>query len=250
MVSFMRLAAISDIHGNSAALLAVLDDIERQNVDRIVNLGDCFSGPLDARGTAEILAAREFPTVRGNHDRLLFDRPKEEMGLWEAWIIDDLAVETIDWCRSLPLTLSLDGVLICHATPRADDENWLDHRSASNRLVARDLVEVEERAMGVTERLTFCGHTHAPRSLRLPDGRRIVNPGSVGCPAYFDTRMTPHFVQQTGAPDARYAIVERCGEDWSVALRSVPYDPGDMISLAREKGADSWANALEVGWFV
>ncbi|MEL7151833.1 MAG: metallophosphoesterase family protein, partial [Pseudomonadota bacterium] len=42
----MRLAAISDIHGNSDALRAVLDDIKRRGVDQIVNLGDCFSGPL------------------------------------------------------------------------------------------------------------------------------------------------------------------------------------------------------------
>lgn len=246
----MRLAVLGDIHGNTAALEAVLADIDRRGVDRIVNLGDCFSGPLDARGTAEILASRDLPTVRGNHDRLLLDRPKSEMGAWESWIVDELPAATLDWCRALPLTLELEGVLLCHATPAADDENWLDHRGPDARLRPRDLAEVERRASGISQRLILCGHTHQPRSVRLPDGRRIVNPGSVGCPAYLDTRMEPNFIQQTGSPDARYAIAERCGDDWSVALISVPYDATEMIRLARERGAESWAQALGTAWFA
>ncbi len=246
----MRLAVLGDIHGNSAALAAVLDDIDRRGVDRIVNLGDCFSGPLDARGTARMLLERDLPTVRGNHDRLLVDRPKSEMGAWEAWIIDELPEATLDWCRALPLTIELGGVLFCHATPAADDENWLDRRGPDARLIPRELPEVQKRAAGVTQALTFCGHTHQPRSLRLPDGRRIVNPGSVGCPAYLDTRMEPNFIQQTGSPDARYAIAEAQDGDWAVALMSVPYDATDMIRQARDRGAESWAEALDRGWFV
>ncbi len=246
----MRLAAISDIHGNSAALAAVLDNIDRQEVDLTVNLGDCFSGPLDAAGTAELLAARDFPTVRGNHDRLLYDRPVEEMGNWEAWAIDALSKTTLDWCRSLPLTLEIGDVLLCHATPKADDQNWLDRRGKTHRLVARDLPDVLERAEGVTAPMTLCGHTHTPRSLRLPDGRRIVNPGSVGCPAYLDTRMEPNFVHQTGAADARYAILDGQGADWTVALISVPYDPAEMVKLAEARGAAGWVRALETGWWA
>lgn len=241
----MRIAAISDIHGNSAALDAVMDDIRQRGVDLAVNLGDCFSGPLDAKGTAERLAALNLPTVRGNHDRLLYETPE---ATWEAWIVDELSSATLDWVRELPLTLKIEGVFVCHATPSRDDENWLDRRGSSDRLVARDLYGVVERAEGVTEALTLCGHTHQPRSVRLPDGRRIVNPGAVGVPAYLDTRMTPNFVQQTGAPDARYAIVEsRCG-DWTSEMISVPYDARHMIAMARDKGAESWAIALETGW--
>ena len=241
----MRIAAISDIHGNSDALDAVLDDIVRRSVDLVVNLGDCFSGPLDAAGTARRLAALNLPTVRGNHDRLLHERPE---ALWESWIVGDLDKATLDWCRALPLTLEIEGVLLCHATPQRDDENWLDRRGKSDRLVARDLSGVDERAGSVTQAVTLCGHTHQPRAVRLPDGRRIVNPGAVGAPAYLDTRMTPPFVQQTGAPDARYAIVERRDGDWLTELISVPYDASRMIALARDKAAESWVRALETGW--
>ena len=52
----------------------------------------------------------------------------------------------------------------------------------------------------------------------------------------------------TGAPDARYAICERVGGVWHIALMSVPYDPAPMIRLARDKGADDWAAALQTGW--
>ncbi len=86
-----RFAAIADIHGNSAALRAVLNDIERRGISDIVNLGDVLSGPLDPVGTAEILMPMSLPTVLGNHDQWLFDPPGGMMGLWETWIIDDLS---------------------------------------------------------------------------------------------------------------------------------------------------------------
>ena len=246
----MRLAAISDIHGNSDALDAVLTDIRRRGVKTIVNLGDCFSGPLDAAGTAERLAALDLPTVRGNHDRLLVDRPVSEMGVWEQWSVCDLSAATLDWVRSLPLTLTIGDVFLCHATPQKDDENWLNRRGADQRISARELSAIEPFAAGISASMILCGHTHTPRSVRLPDGRRIVNPGSVGCPAYRDTRMEPNFIHQEGSPDARYAIVERLDGDWSVDLISVPYDASRMIALARVHGAETWAQALETGWFV
>ena len=65
----MRLAVISDIHANLAALEAVLDDIATKSPDGIINLGDCVSGPLWPREVCELLMARGDLTIRGNHDR-------------------------------------------------------------------------------------------------------------------------------------------------------------------------------------
>ncbi len=246
----MRLAVISDVHGNIASLEAVLNDIERQNVDQTVNLGDCLSGPFDAFATADLLMSLDLPTVRGNHDRQLYDRPREKMGQWESWIIDDLSAAHLDWVQSFPLVLEIGNVLLCHATPNSDYENWLDYRGDHNRLVPRDLGAVELRAAGVPQNLILCGHTHTPRTVRLTDGRKIVNPGAVGCPAYLDTRCEPAFIHQTGSPDARYAVVESCGEDWRVELISVPYDASQMSELARKNGAESWARAIQTGWIA
>lgn len=244
----MRWAVISDIHGNIAALNAVLADIDARGVDEIINLGDSLSGPLDARATMDCLATLDLPTVSGNHDRLLIDRPREEMGNWETWIIDDLTATDLDWVRNLPFSLTIGDIYVCHASPRADMDNWLDDRGPKNRMIARDLAEVVKRAEGIDAGMILCGHTHTPRSVRLPDGRAIVNPGAVGCPAYLDTRSDPPFVQETGSPDARYAIIDNSTGTWRTDLLSVPYDATEMIALARAKGADNWINSLENGW--
>ena len=242
----MALAVIADIHGNLSALDAVLADIARRGVSRIVNLGDCLSGPLDARGTADRLIALDLPTVRGNHDRQLVDRPADRMGLWERWCIDDLGEVHLDWVRDLPPVLEVDGALLCHGTPESDETNWLDKRDGTG-LVLRPAEEIAVKVAGLPQSLFLSAHTHVPRIVRLSDGRLFVNPGSVGCPAYADTRLDPPFRMETGAPDARYAIVERTGDTWSAALIAVPYDTTPMVTLARKKGADDWGHALTTG---
>jgi len=246
----MALAVLSDIHGNIDALDAVLADVARRGITDVVNLGDSLSGPFDAAATADRLMALNLPTVRGNHDRQLYDRPRDQMGNWELWVIGDLTAEHLSWIKELPMTLTLGDIFLCHATPSSDEENWLDCRSDTLRLVARDLSEIEARAGDDRFPLMLCGHTHQPRMVRLPDGTAILNPGSVGCPGYLDTRVDPPFVHQTGTADARYAIVEKRDDQWCADFVSVPYDPGRMAELAMAKGAASWAQAITTGWFA
>ncbi len=244
----MIFAALSDIHGNSAALDAVLSDIGRRGIREIVNLGDSLSGPLDPAGTAERLIALDLPTVSGNHDRALVDRPPEMQGLWEQWTYPLLAPLHLDWIGSLPQMLDRDEVMLCHGSPRGDEDNWLHDRDGQGGMRERSLDEVAERAGTLPHRLLLSGHTHLPRVVRLPDGRLLANPGPVGCPAYRDPRPPVPTVAMTGAPDARYAICERAGGDWRVSLVTVPYDPSGMIARARAHGAEDWAQALATGW--
>lgn len=243
----MRFAVIADIHGNSAALDAVLTDIARLGLREVVNLGDCLSGPLDAAGVADRLIDAGFPTVAGNHDRALLD-PPERQGLWETWCSGDLSAAHLAWIRGLPATLDWNGVFLCHGSPRGDLDDWLHTRDGRGGVRERTLDEVRARAGDLPHRLMLSGHTHMPRMVRLPDGRVLVNPGPVGCPAYADPRPPVPAAAMTGAPDARYAVCERVDGDWRIALRAVPYDPAPMIRLAREKGAEDWASALETGW--
>jgi putative phosphoesterase len=245
----MHIAVLSDIHGNSSALDAVLADIAARGIGTLVNLGDCLSGPFDAVGTAERLMTLGLPTVMGNHDRALIDRPAAEMGLWERWIIDELRPEHLAWLRSFPKTLEVEGVLLCHGSPRSDDEDWLDVRGPGGRMVEADREAVVAAARGVEQRVILCGHTHTPRICRLEDGRMVVNPGSVGCPAYLDNRFEPAFAHETGSPDAAYAILTRDGSDWRAEQVQVPYDPAPMVARARTRGgsAESWVQAVETG---
>ena len=246
----MKLALISDIHGNRCALEAVLADMETRGVTQVINLGDCLSGPLDAIGTADLLMARDFPTVIGNHDRQLLDRPADQMGLWEAWIINDLEPTHINWLKSFEKTIAYKDVFFCHGTADSDEAMWLHTEGPHHRMVNRDLNEIRNHLPKTEATLIGCGHTHTPTQIQLPWGPTIVNPGSVGVPAFADTRVDPPFIHQMGSPDARYAIVEKVNNAWRADLIAVPYDPTEMAALARSKGEEDWAQALETGWLA
>jgi predicted phosphodiesterase len=127
----MRLAVISDIHANLPALEAVLDDIGTRSPDGIINLGDCVSGPLWPRETMELLGARGIPSVRGNHDRWLSDRPVERLAGSDRFALGE------DWVRKLyelPATIDVnDDVYAVHGTP-TDDNTYLLEDTESGRM--------------------------------------------------------------------------------------------------------------------
>ena len=241
-----RFAAIADIHGNADALRAVLADIDRLGISTVINLGDVFSGPLAASETWEILHRRAFPTVRGNHDRHLIEHLPHELMASDRVARDELPERAMGWLRSLPMVLELGNAFLCHATPGSDQVYWLDEVSPEGIVHPAPQATVATRLGGVTRPLILCAHTHLPRAVRL-NGQLIVNPGSVGCPGYDDIHPVPHVVE-TGTPDACYAVLTREGESWQVSHRHVPYDSRRMAALARARGRDEWARALETGW--
>jgi len=121
-------AAISDVHGNIFALEAVLADIQRRGIERTVNLGDHYYGPLDPRATAERLLPLALPSIRGNCDRLLYDGEiTASPGGTIARNRLSLTESQTRWLENLPLTLPFeDEVLLCHGTPWADDVYLLE----------------------------------------------------------------------------------------------------------------------------
>ncbi|WP_137136176.1 metallophosphoesterase family protein [Rhizobium sp. FKY42] len=246
----MRFAAIADIHGNCAALEAVLTDIGQQGIptNAIVNLGDCLSGPLDAGKTADLLLSLDLPTVRGNHDRYLVEQAVSDMGQSDAAAFAQLTPEHLDWLRSLPVSLVWKNeVYLCHATPQADDAYWLQTVSGDGYVYQKARADIEALADGISQSLILCGHSHVPRAVMLSNGRLIVNPGSVGCPAYSDEEPVPHRVE-TGSPLASYAICERVEGKWSVTFRLVAYDHLHQSAIAEANGRPEWAAALATGW--
>jgi len=244
----MKFAVLADIHGNSAALAAVLADMEALGVTEAVNLGDHFSGPLDAAGTAEMLMARDFPSIRGNHDRWLLELDPARMGPSDQVALSQLGPAQLDWLAGLPATRRLWGeVFLCHGTPADDCRYWLERVAPDGTIRAARLDEIEAEAVGLEARLILCGHTHVPRLVRLRDGRVVLNPGSIGCPAYDDDVPVYHLMQ-TGTPNASYAIAEKLAAGWSVTFRSVPYDCAPMVALAVARGRQDWARALGTGW--
>jgi len=243
----MRLALVTDIHGNLAALEAVVADIRRRGVDQIVNLGDSLSGPLLPRETAQYLMAEGWLSLAGNHERQILTQSPERRSASDEYAHSQLTAKEFNWLRSLsPSTALTADVFLCHGTPSSDIEYFLETVDAG-AVRAATSQEVESRLGSERSPLVACGHTHIARSVRTRRGQVIVNPGSVGLPAYDDIHPTPHVIE-TGSPDARYAIVEKSQDGWVVSLLSVPYDHRSMAQLASRHGRLDWEHALLTGY--
>ena len=251
--SAQRLAVVSDIHGNLPALEAVCDDIARERVDLVVNLGDIVSGPLWPAETALRLMGLDWPTIRGNHERQVLTGVPDCLGASDAFAARLLSASQHDWLAALPATRWLaDDVFTCHGTPASDLVYLLGTptpdlgANGARGIRAATAPEAAERAGDVQAALILCGHTHTPRCLQLPGGRLVVNPGSVGLQAYDDDYPHPHRVEN-GSPHARYAIVERTAAGWTVQWRAVAYDWESAARRAEAVGRGDWADALRSG---
>ena len=97
----MKIAAVSDIHGNLAALDAVLRHIRSRGADLIVNLGDIVSGSLQPSETADRLIALDLPTIRGNHERQLLASDVENMRRSDKAIYAQRGEARFEWPRRI-----------------------------------------------------------------------------------------------------------------------------------------------------
>lgn len=255
----MKIAVVSDIHGNLPALAAVVAEIEREGVDQIVNLGDILSGPLMPAETAAFLMDRRWPTIAGNHERqllALLDGPPQQIRADDSDGYAALQVrpEQVAWLRTLPPTRWLTNeVLMVHGTPARDLVYWLETvtpdwgRHGSPGIRAATEPEILERMGGEAARasLVLCGHSHVPR-IAQAGATLIVNPGSVGVQAFDDERPHRHAVENR-SPHARYAIVEQRRGGWLARLCALPYDWAPMARAAAQRGRPDWAYALTTG---
>jgi len=244
----VRIAAISDVHGNLLALDAVLADIEARSVDLTVNLGDLLSGALQPRETGERLMALGLITVRGNHERQVLTIAPDRMGASDRLAYDTMTPAQRDWFESLPPTAEpAPGVLAFHGTPTDDLTELLETVEPGGARPATQ-EEVLSRLGAEADRpLLLCGHTHLQRAMRLPSGGVVVNPGSVGWPAYADDYPYP-YVMQAGSPHARYAIADDSNGPWTWEFRAVEYDWTTAAALAEDHGHPDVAIALRTGF--
>jgi predicted phosphodiesterase len=243
----ITIAAISDIHGNLAALDAVLEDIRVWGADIVVNLGDILSGALYPSETADRLMPLGFPTIKGNHERQVLAGNLARMGASDLLAHRCLRPDQLAWIAGLPETLRLnDDVLLVHGTP-ASDLVYLLETVTETGCRAATPEEVAGRVGDTDASLVLCGHTHIPRAMRLADGRFIVNPGSVGLQAYDDAQPYPHKME-SGSAHARYArITQNARSGWEVEFRSVAYDWNQAAAMAESHGRPDWVVPLRTG---
>jgi putative phosphoesterase len=172
----MRIAALADIHGNLPALEAVLADLEREEVDRVVVAGDTIPGPWPIEVLGTVLRL-DPAIVHGNAERHVLTR-EDRLGPLAPWCADQLGADRLRIVAGWPTTLELevDGlgkVLVCHATPTSDEPIYTYLTPEDTLLELLGDVEAD---------VVLCGHTHMQYDRTLSTGLRIVNPGSVGMP--------------------------------------------------------------------
>ena len=230
----MRVALISDLHGNAVALDAVLDDIARVGVDRTVCLGDTATLGPDPTRVLETLRDRAIACIEGNHDAFLL-----EPELLQTYTQAPAIVAAVDWCRAELPPWALDflrgfapavdvdlgsgaTLRLFHGTPRSHMEDLLATTSPER---------VDEMLAGYPGTVLAGGHTHI-QMLRQHRGTLIVNSGSVGLPfrEFVDHRPP------TIMPHAEYATVEAERGAVQVTLRRVAVDKAAMRAAAAASG--------------
>lgn len=243
----MRVAVIADVHGNRLALAAVLAAVRRAAPDLLVELGDAVSGPLWPAECFEMLAdCGSAAAVRGNHDRWVAVDPPEKLGATDAFTRDRLTEAQRAALGARPMVWRGEGVLAMHSLPE-DDLSYVMHESTEHGIRERRPAEVAALLPAPGgETLVLTAHTHRAGCVRLPDGRLVVNPGSVGQPAYKDT--TPFFHRmETGTPHARWALLERQDKGWRVELHAEEYDWNAASAEALRNGRADWSQSLATG---
>ncbi|MBW4553817.1 MAG: metallophosphatase family protein [Aphanocapsa sp. GSE-SYN-MK-11-07L] len=224
----MKLAVISCIHGNSAALDAVLSDIDHHHAEQIYCLGDLVGYGPDPNAVVETIRALAIPTCQGCWDEdivvgldacecsypsLLAERRGK---LAHAWTSQAISPETREFLAQLPLSLRLDNLCFVHGSPNSQHEYLLPEMDESIAL---------ERVMTAGAEVLFCGHTHIPYVRTFEDSHvpvhRIINAGSVGEPRH-------------GRPNATYVLYET--ETQQVTLREVEYDYQATCAAILAKG--------------
>lgn len=235
-----RIAILSDIHGNLVALYAVLDDIIRQGIDRIVVAGDMAGFGPDPDGVVDLLMQRGAEMIRGNHEQdyvAIYDTPAMPPE-WKTsirwsnvrWTMERLGTSRRAFLTNLPDACRVDDrALVVHGSPRSARDAVLSTTPEA---------ELEAMFVGCEARLVFMGHTHRPLVRDLAS-RRLINVGSVGMPLDCDPRACYAVVAQ---PDGRDTFTHE------VSHRRVSYDVEAAIAAYDDSlaAADPYLAAILV----
>lgn len=241
----MKIAIISDIHGNIDALESVLADINSENCSKIFCLGDiAMAGPEPQTTISKIkdlMKSRDFYIIQGNTDKMLsvfsFDTYNEILKvnavMASAYLADSqlLTDEEKTFLKELPVQKEIElfgiKILLVHGSPRKNNENIYPNLK---------IEEVEEMISGTKANLIFCGHTHMPCGYQTNTEQTIVNVGSIGRPF-------------SESPQSCYAImnINENNSTYTIKHKFVEYDvmkASKKIEKRNFEGADKLAKML------
>ncbi|MGL4739183.1 MAG: metallophosphoesterase family protein [Sarcina sp.] len=206
----MRLAIISDIHGNLYSLLRVLEDIDSQGVDTIICLGDLVGYGPHPNEVIALIRKKHIISLKGNYDASVVDnaftfiRSTSINDFSLPWTVEELRASNIYYLDNLPneLIMNVCGkkIRFVHGSPRRINEYM--HENSE---------ELETILNNIDEDILVCAHTHIPYFKQIGE-KYILNDGSVGKP-------------KNGTPNATYMILDIFNEATPKAqLRTVEYD--------------------------
>jgi predicted phosphodiesterase len=215
----VRIAIITDIHGNRQALEAIIEDLAQQDVDEVVVAGDTVNMLPDSRRCWQMAQALTKNVLKGNHEFLTHDfqdllakdavYSSDRFATLRACVAQ-FSSEELDQMRALPITLQYPGVLLTHATPR----NLFESITADTTPE-----QLREMFADSSEPFIVRGHNHVWLEQRFDhhsDDRVVTTLGSGGIPLDGDMRT-------------RYAILTRTNS-WTLEERLLPYDHAGLLA--------------------
>jgi predicted phosphodiesterase len=238
----MRVALVSDMHGNAVAFRAALADIERQDVDLIVSLGDVAQGGPQPVECIELLQELQCPCVFGNSDAFLVtldlgaepveDEERREQLLETArWSREQLGAERLEFLRGFEPTVEVNAggrtLLCCHATPHSNEDVIVPTTPRA---------DVDRVLAGVGADAVAAGHVHL-QWLRRFDQTLWFCVGSVGL--VYEHRQPIYDVPFE--PWSEYAVVS---DELGIEFRRIPFDVEELIEAGRAKDfpdVERWA---------
>jgi len=231
----MRIAFISDIHGNFTALQAVLADIKLQNVDQIICLGDTVTLGPQPKEVLNTLRELNCVLIKGNHDAAVLD-PEEA----EKYEITEHLIPDLYWCRE---RLTLDDLNFIEAFKSTHEINLSNGitilcfhgspLSPTHLIQSTTTAELlDQYLVGQKATVFIGGHSHIQMYRRYGD-KLILNSGSVGNSFMF--AYSPGNVPSL-LPWAEYTIISQKENYLDVDLRRVYFDTAELIKLVRQSG--------------
>ena len=236
----MKVAVLSDIHGNFQALESVMEDVKANNCEQVFCLGDlAMAGPQPRMVIDYVRKQNNWTVIQGNTDKMIADfspeilqNVKNNFPVMANALADDVIFieeDKKDYLRNLPAQkeLTLEGVklLLVHGSPRRNNEDILPDMP---------LKIIEEMLEGTNADLIFCGHTHVPAGYQTNKKQTVVNVGSAGRP-------------MTDEPKACYVIADFQDGGFSIEHRFIDYDrqtAADIMSPRNFDGADKLAQMI------
>ncbi len=241
-----KIAIISDIHGNTWALEEVLTDIKNRGIETIINLGDSLYGPLNPKGTFKLLIKNEVISISGNEDRIILEtlNLRSEIPTIE-YVKSQIDVSIIDWLKKLPFDFIYDNeIYCCHASPKSDSVYLLDSLQPKH-VEIRGNSEINKLLTGIKQKIVVCGHSHVSRVVET-DKVIVINPGSVGLPAYEDDLPILHKMENFSS-HARYSILTYSENSINIDQIAVSYNYEKTAKMAERNKRIDWAKWIRTG---